>query len=229
MPNHVKPYSRFTDFDISLFKSGKHFRLYEHFGSHIVEHDGEMGVYFAVYAPAAKVVTVIGDFNFWAGDQHILQVRWDASGIWEGFVPGLKQGDKYKYRIFSNHDGVVTEKADPYARYCEHPPYTASLDIKAPKDTLIIASIAKEVITYPQTVSDEIFRKFPDSGCLERMFTSNDKNINEYTVASFGMTKAEIQKGTQVNIYITGLGFVMSRVNVVPTNAYVEVEKDEKK
>ncbi|MBK9930172.1 MAG: 1,4-alpha-glucan branching protein GlgB [Saprospiraceae bacterium] len=127
MPNHVKPYSRFTDFDISLFKSGKHFRLYEHFGSHIVEHDGEMGVYFAVYAPAAKVVTVIGDFNFWAGDQHILQVRWDASGIWEGFVPGLKQGDKYKYRIFSNHDGVVTEKADPYARYCEHPPYTASL------------------------------------------------------------------------------------------------------
>ena len=58
MPNHVKPYSRFTDFDISLFKSGKHFRLYEHFGSHIVEHDGEMGVYFAVYAPAAKVVLV---------------------------------------------------------------------------------------------------------------------------------------------------------------------------
>lgn len=127
MPNRVKPYSRFTDFDISLFKSGKHYRLYDHFGSHIVEVDGESGVYFAVYAPAARVVTVIGDFNFWAGDEHLLSVRWDSSGIWEGFIPGLKKGDKYKYRIFSNHDGIVTEKADPYARYCETPPYTASI------------------------------------------------------------------------------------------------------
>ena len=65
----------------------------------------------AVYAPAARVVTVIGDFNFWAlGDEHLLNVRWDSSGIWGRIHPGLKQGDKYKYRIFSNHDGIVTEK-----------------------------------------------------------------------------------------------------------------------
>jgi 1,4-alpha-glucan branching enzyme len=126
MPNRVKSYSRFTDFDISLFRSGKHFRLYDHFGSHIMELDGESGVYFAVWAPAAKVVTVIGDFNYWTGDEHLLHVRWDSSGIWEGFIPGVKQGDTYKYRIFSNHDGIVTEKADPYARFCENPPYTAS-------------------------------------------------------------------------------------------------------
>jgi 1,4-alpha-glucan branching enzyme len=127
MPNRVKPYSRFSDFDIGLFRSGKHYRLYEHFGSHLMELDGEEGVYFAVYAPAARVVSVIGDFNFWAGDEHLLNVRWDSSGIWEGFIPGMKKGDKYKYRIFSNHDGVVTEKADPYAKYAETPPYTASI------------------------------------------------------------------------------------------------------
>lgn len=127
MPNRVISFTRFTDFDIGLFKSGKHFRLYDHLGSHPMEHDGVKGTYFAVYAPAAKAVTVIGDFNYWAGDEHLLYVRWDASGIWEGFIPGIRQGDKYKYRIFSNHDGIVTEKCDPYATYCETPPYTASI------------------------------------------------------------------------------------------------------
>ena len=103
-------------------------------------------------------------------------------------------------------------------------PYTASLEIKAPQDTLVIASIGREIITYPQTVADEVFRKFPDNNCLERMFTSNDKNINEYTVASYGMTKAEIKKGSEIKIYITGLGFVMSRVNVIPINNYIKYE-----
>lgn len=127
MPNRVLAYSRFSDFDIGLFKSGKHFRLYEHMGSHLVEHEGEAGVYFAVYAPAARMVTVVGDFNYWAGDEHLLHVRWDSSGIWEGFIPGMKQGDKYKYRIYSNLYGIVTEKCDPFARHCETPPYTASV------------------------------------------------------------------------------------------------------
>jgi len=108
-------------------------------------------------------------------------------------------------------------------------PYTATLEIKAPSDTLVIASIGKENITYPQTVADEVFRKFPECNGLERMFVSNDKNINEYTVASFGMTKAEIKKGTQIKIYITGLGFVMSRVNVIPANNFIKVEEDAKK
>jgi len=108
-------------------------------------------------------------------------------------------------------------------------PYSATLEINAPKDTLVIASIGRETITYPQVIADEVFRKFPDEGSLERLFVSNDKNINEYTVASFGMTKAEIKKGTQIKIYITGLGFVMSRVNVIPTNNYIKAEEDAKK
>lgn len=123
----VKTYSRFTDFDIDLFKSGKHYRLYEKFGSHVITVDGVEGTYFAVWAPSAKSVAVIGDFNFWNGEEHLLKVRWDSSGIWEGFIPDVKHGATYKYKIQSSHDNIITEKADPYARRCEHPPKTASI------------------------------------------------------------------------------------------------------
>lgn len=106
--------------------------------------------------------------------------------------------------------------------------YTSTLEIQAPKDNLIIASIGKEDITYPQLVAEEVFRKLPDDGILERVFKSNNKNINEYSVASFGVTKAEINKGTEIKIYVTGLGFVMSRVNVIPKNDFIKVAKNEK-
>jgi len=123
----VIAHSRFTDFDINLFKSGKHYRLYEKFGSHITTIDGVEGVYFAVWAPSAKHVSVIGDFNFWVEGEHQLNVRWDSSGIWEGFIPGAGKGSKYKYKIQSNNNDVKTEKADPYARRSEHNPKTASI------------------------------------------------------------------------------------------------------
>ncbi len=125
--NNVKPYSLFSDFDVSLFRSGKHFRLFEKFGSHLVELDNEEGVYFAVYAPAARSVSVIGDFNYWSGIEHQLHVRWDGSGIWEGFIPGLSKGTLYKYKIHSNHDDRIREKTDPYALKYEMPPKTASV------------------------------------------------------------------------------------------------------
>lgn len=125
--NYVKPYSLFTDFDIDLFAAGKHYKLYEKLGSHMLEHEGQWGVYFAVYAPAARSVSVIGDFNYWGGEAHQLFVRWDGSGIWEGFISGLGKGTLYKYRILSNHDEKVREKTDPYARYYEVPPRTASI------------------------------------------------------------------------------------------------------
>ena len=124
---HVKPYSLFTEFDINLFKSGKHFRLYEKFGSHMVTVDGIDGVYFAVWAPTAKQVSVIGDFNYWMEGEHQLNVRWDSSGIWEGFIPLIGKGATYKYKIQSNNNDIKTEKADPYARRFEHPPKTASI------------------------------------------------------------------------------------------------------
>jgi 1,4-alpha-glucan branching enzyme len=125
--NKVQPYSLFTDFDIDLFKAGKHFRLYEKLGAHLLEVDGVKGVYFAVWAPSARSVSVVGDFNYWIQGEHQLQVRWDSSGIWEGFIPEIEKGSTYKYKIQSNNGGIITEKADPFALYCEHPPHTASI------------------------------------------------------------------------------------------------------
>lgn len=127
MKHQVIPHSLFTEFDINLFKAGKHFRLYEKLGAHLTEVGGQTGVYFAVWAPSAKAVSVIGDFNYWIEGEHPLNVRWDGSGIWEGFIPEVQKGDKYKYKIHSHHNDVKTEKADPFARKCEHPPLTASV------------------------------------------------------------------------------------------------------
>ena len=125
--NQIQTFSLFSDFDIDLFKSGKHFQLYEKLGSHIVEHEGIKGVCFSVWAPSAKSVSIIGDFNNWKPENYKLQVRWDGSGIWEGFIPNIQQGSTYKYRIVSNNQGIITEKADPFALYCEKPPQTASV------------------------------------------------------------------------------------------------------
>ncbi len=125
--NKVQVHSLFTEFDIDLFKAGKHFRLYEKLGAHPIEVDGVKGVYFAVWAPSAESVSVIGDFNYWIAGNHELNVRWDASGIWEGFIPNITKGTTYKYKIQSSNNGIVTEKADPFAFYCEKPPHTASV------------------------------------------------------------------------------------------------------
>jgi 1,4-alpha-glucan branching enzyme len=123
----VKTYSLFSDFDLELFAAGVHTRLYEKFGSHILNVDDASGTYFAVYAPAASSIEVIGDFNHWQGHDHKLNVRWDGSGIWEGFIPGIGKGTLYKYKIHSNQDDKVREKSDPYARLYEMPPKTASV------------------------------------------------------------------------------------------------------
>lgn len=125
--NKVQGHSLFTDFDIDLFKAGKHFRLYEKLGAHPIEVNGVSGVYFAVWAPSARSVSVVGDFNYWIQGEHQLQVRWDSSGIWEGFIPGVQKGTSYKYKIQSDNGGIITEKADPFAFYCEKPPHTASV------------------------------------------------------------------------------------------------------
>ncbi|CAD0008941.1 1,4-alpha-glucan branching protein GlgB [Flavobacterium chungangense] len=125
--SNVITHSLFTDFDIDLFKAGKHFRLYEKLGAHLVEVNGVKGVYFAVWAPTAQSVSVVGDFNYWTQGEHLLQVRWDSSGIWEGFIPNLDKGALYKYKIQSNIEGIVTEKSDPFSLYCEKPPHTASV------------------------------------------------------------------------------------------------------
>lgn len=119
--------SLLTEQDIYLFKEGNHFKLYEKLGSHVMEVEGEVGTLFAVWAPNAKSVSVIGDFNGWNPTSHPLGVRWDGSGIWEGFIPGVGKGSVYKYHIVSRQNGYVVDKGDPFSFCWELSPRTASV------------------------------------------------------------------------------------------------------
>jgi 1,4-alpha-glucan branching enzyme len=120
-------FSLLTEHDSYLFKEGSHFRLYEKLGSHLATVAGKSGVYFAVWAPNAEKVSVIGDFNGWNRDSHPLAPRWDGSGIWEGFITELEQGEIYKYHILSKENGYRVDKSDPFACHCETPPKTGSI------------------------------------------------------------------------------------------------------
>lgn len=119
--------TRFTDFDIHLFREGNHFNLYDKLGSHLMRSGGVDGAYFAVWAPNAEYVSVIGDFNGWKPQSHPMRSRWDSSGIWEMFIPGIGHGSLYKYHIRSRFHGYKVEKGDPFALRCEVPPRTASV------------------------------------------------------------------------------------------------------
>ena len=102
--------------------------------------------------------------------------------------------------------------------------YTTTLKVDAPKDSVVIASINKENIVYPQTKSDDAFRKMPDDNILERLFLSNKDNVNEYAVASIGITRAENYTDNQIRVYMGGLAFIMTRINVIPENKFIKLE-----
>lgn len=118
-------FSLFTEYDIYLFKQGSHYRLYEKLGAHPQTVEGTDGTYFAVWAPNAKNVSVVGDFNYWNTQTHPLVARSDDSGIWEGFIPGLALGTIYKYHIESKASNYKANKGDPFALRWEVPPDTA--------------------------------------------------------------------------------------------------------
>ncbi len=119
--------SLLTEEDLYLFNEGSHSRLYRKLGAHpLAADDGTRGVAFAVWAPRARTVSVMGDFNGWAKDAHPLSAR-GSSGIWEGFVPGVEPGARYKYHIVSHERGYTVDKADPIGFRHEEPPQTASV------------------------------------------------------------------------------------------------------
>jgi 1,4-alpha-glucan branching enzyme len=124
--NVMYDFSLLTEDDLYLFNEGSHIRLYEKLGSHIVRHGEVDGTYFAVWAPNARRVSVIGDFNGWNRGSHELRAR-GQSGIWEGFIPGVGLGTRYKYFVASHHNAYTAEKADPFAIHAETPPLTASI------------------------------------------------------------------------------------------------------
>ncbi|TAM82873.1 MAG: 1,4-alpha-glucan branching protein GlgB [Acidobacteria bacterium] len=117
--------SMLTEDDVYLFNEGSHLRLYQKLGAHSRNVDGQGGVCFAVWAPNAEHVSVIGDFNGWDKESHPLRPRGE-SGIWEGFIPGLGRGELYKYHIASRYHMYRVDKTDPFAIYRQVPPDTAS-------------------------------------------------------------------------------------------------------
>lgn len=123
----VYRHSIISDYDIYLFKEGKHLKLYEKLGSHHFTLDGIDGIHFAVWAPNAADVYVIGDFNSWNPTHNRLILHNNKAGIWEGFIPGIENGSLYKYRINFKESGNHVEKTDPFAFNCEKPPKTASV------------------------------------------------------------------------------------------------------
>ena len=118
-------YSLFNEEDIRNFQNGTHYSLYKKFGSHPITVLDKKGYYFAVWAPNATSVSVVGDFNNWDTNAHPLFVRLEKSGIWEGFIPDLKEYENYKYYIIG-FEGAKIYKGDPFARHWELRPFTSS-------------------------------------------------------------------------------------------------------
>ena len=120
------PTSLLSDWDYHLFNEGSHTHLWEKLGSHVVTRDGVKGTMFAVWAPNASAVSVMGNWNDWNANQHFLEDR-GPSGIWEGFVPNVGKGAHYKFHIRSKYNGYRVDKADPVGILHETPPDTASV------------------------------------------------------------------------------------------------------
>ncbi len=114
-----------TDYDVYLWAQGSHFRAHDKLGAHLTQRDGVAGARFAVWAPDAERVSVVGDFNGWREGAHPMRPV-ASSGVWECFVPGVGPGALYKYAVVSRHHGYRVEKADPYAFAAEIRPQTAS-------------------------------------------------------------------------------------------------------
>jgi len=189
--------SRFTDYDIYLFKQGNHFKIYDKLGCHLMEADGEKGAYFAVWAPNAERVSVIGDFNGWKPGIHPLAPRWDASGIWEGFIPGVKKGDLYKYHIESKF-GYKADKADPVGFYHEVPPKTASivwdLDYKWGDDDWMRERSKKNSLDAPIAIYEVhlgSWRRVPEDGNRFLTYRESAKLLADY-VEDMGFTHVEL-------------------------------------
>src|SRR5947199_1474282 len=119
--------SIFSDFDLYLFGQGKNFQIYEKMGAHPRTVNGVSGVHFAVWAPNALTISVIGDFNGWNRGANPMSLRHRDLGIWECFVPGLQPGALYKYAIYSRFNNYTVDKTDPYGFAAELRPLTASI------------------------------------------------------------------------------------------------------
>ncbi|HEX7120939.1 MAG TPA: 1,4-alpha-glucan branching protein GlgB, partial [Gemmatimonadaceae bacterium] len=181
--------------DLYLFNEGTHYRLYRHLGAHLGERDGTAGTTFSVWAPNARRVTVMGDFNGWNTASHDLSPV-GSSGVWSGFIAGVGQGSAYKYHIESHHRGFRADKADPFAFYGEQPPRQASivwpLDYQWNDHAWMESRARRDPLTSPMTIYEVhlgSWRRVPDEN---RMLTYREmaEQLPAY-VADLGFTHVE--------------------------------------
>ncbi|MFW5645371.1 MAG: alpha-amylase family glycosyl hydrolase, partial [Bacteroidota bacterium] len=192
-----------TDYDIYLFREGKHFSLYKKLGAHIMEQDKSMGTFFAVWAPNAEEVSVIGNFNHWSKGFHPLKAREDGSGIWQGFIPAIGKGEAYKYHIKSKFENYEVEKADPVAFYSEKPPKTASViweyshnwkDEQWMKNRKKHNSLNRPMSVYE--VHLESWRRSPEEGMRTLTYKELAEQLASY-VKYMGYTHVELMPVTE--------------------------------
>ncbi|MCF3112150.1 1,4-alpha-glucan branching protein GlgB [Niabella sp. CC-SYL272] len=197
-------YSLLTEEDVRNFQNGTNYSLYEKFGSHSIQVNGEWGMYFCVWAPNAQFVFVTGNFNDWDKITHPLAARWDHSGIWEGFIPGFGMGELYKYHIVGAQN-TVTDKGDPFAHYWELRPMTASISWDLFYEWNDVEWMAnrkkKNALDAPWSVYEVHL------GSWQRPDASDEHSYNSYD-----------QLITSLVPYVKGMGF--THVELMPVTEY---------
>ena len=190
-------FSLITDHDLHLFNEGTHYRLYDKLGAHRVTVDGVAGTYFAVWAPNARQVFVMGEWSGWDKYRHPLAHR-GHSGIWEGFVAGVGQGAVYKYHIESRYDGFRVDKADPFASYAEVAPQTGSRvwehghswrDAAWMADRQARQSLEAAISTYEVHLGS--WRRVPEEGNRSLTYREMAPQLAEYA-RGMGFTHVEL-------------------------------------
>ena len=199
--------SLLTEHDIYLFKEGRNFRLYDKLGAHLHVVNGVAGVYFAVWAPNARQVAVVGDFNGWRSNSHLLTARMDDSGIWEGFIPGVTRGAKYKYHLTSHHRNYQVEKTDPFALHTETPPRTASIvwdldfqwgDQMWMQERSKVNALNAPMSTYETHLGS--WKRVPNEGNRSFHYREHASQLTEY-VRDMGFTHVEFLPVTEHPFY----------------------------
>jgi len=210
-PRDIQPaqkgVSLLTEHDIYLFKQGRHFRLYDKLGAHVQAAEGIAGVHFAVWAPNARRVAVIGDFNGWRAEAHPLFPRQDDSGIWEGFIPGVSRGARYKYHLTSQHGNYQVEKTDPFAHHTEVPPRTASvvwdLDYRWNDQAWMQERGRANALNAPQSIYEAhlgSWRRVPEEGNRSLSYREHASQLADY-VHDMGFTHVELLPVTEHPFY----------------------------
>jgi 1,4-alpha-glucan branching enzyme len=182
--------------DIFLFNEGRHYRLYQKLGAHLVNHDGVDGTYFAVWAPNARQVSVMGTFNGWSKTSHALRAR-ESSGIWEGFVPEATKGAHYKFHVLSSQDNYAVDKADPLAIFDETPPRTHSilwdLGYQWSDQDWMAKRAANNALTSPISIYEvhlPSWRRVPEDGLRPLSYREVGPQLADY-VNKMGWTHVE--------------------------------------